>query len=153
MITKIIYSVLITLFISLPVLSQDDSILQLFPGKWKMDTDKAEIYEEWIVSNGTELTGKSFSVVEGEEIVSEILYLKKFGEQWAYVAVPEGQNIALFALIEYTPKQFIFENEEHDFPQRINYEFHKGGKLTATVEGLINGEIKRREFSLTLVDE
>jgi hypothetical protein len=146
---KLIFVVII---FSASLLAQDDSILQLFPGKWIMDTNKAEIYEEWIVSGETELTGKSFSIEAGDEYVSEILYLKKFGEQWAYVAVPEGQSITLFALVEYTPKKFIFENKEHDFPQRIIYEFHKDGKLTAAIEGTVNGENKRKEFSFRLVE-
>jgi len=140
------------LFTALTI-AQEDAILKLFPGKWKMETDKSEFYEEWIVSNETELTGKSFSVDEGEEVISEILYLKKFGEQWAYVAVPEGQNISLFALVEYTPKKFTFENNEHDFPQRIIYEFHKGGKLTAAIEGEVDGEFKRKEFSFMLIED
>ena len=132
--------------------SQDASILQLFPGKWKMESSKAEVYEEWIVSSETELIGKSFSIEGSEEFVSEILYLKKFGEQWAYVAVPEGQNITLFAIVEYTPKKFVFENLEHDLPQRIIYEFHKDGILMATIEGTVNGESKRKEFSFRLVE-
>ena len=133
--------------------AQDDYILQLFPGKWQMEIDRAEIFEEWIVSGETELTGKSFSIDDDNESLSEILYLKKFGEQWAYIAVPKGQSITLFALVEYTPKKFIFENKEHDFPQRIIYEFHKDGKLTAAIEGDVNGEMKRKEFSFKLVEE
>lgn len=133
--------------------AQDEYILQLFPGKWIMETDKAEIYEEWIVSSQTELIGRSFSIEAGNEYVNEILYLKKFGKQWAYVAVPEGQSITLFALVEYTPKKFIFENKEHDFPQRIIYEFHKDGKLTAAIEGDVNGQMKRKEFSFMFAEE
>jgi len=133
--------------------SQDEEILNLFPGKWIMDTEKAEVYEEWTISSETELIGKSFSVDGSEKFVTEILYLKKFGIQWSYVAVPEGQNITLFALTEYTPKKFIFENKEHDFPQRIIYEFHKDGKLTAAIEGYVNGEMKRKEFSFMIVED
>jgi len=145
--------IVVVIVFSVSLFAQDDSIFKLFPGKWKMETDKAEIYEEWIFANETELIGKSFSVEGSEEFVSELLYLKKFGKQWAYVAVPEGQNITLFALVEYTPKKYVFENLEHDFPQRIIYEFHKDGKLTAAIEGTVNGENKRVEFSFTLVDE
>ena len=145
----ILFFFLITQF----TLAQDDSILQLFPGKWMMETEKAEYYEEWIVSNETELIGKSYSVEGSEEFVSEILCLKKFGNQWAYVAVPEGQNITLFVLAEFTPKKFIFENKEHDFPQRIIYEFRKDGILTAAIEGNVNGEMKRNEFTFHLVKD
>lgn len=146
---KLIFVVIV---FSTSLFAQDESILKLFPGKWKMEAEQAEIYEEWIVSGETELIGKSFSVKGGQEFMSEILYLKKFGEQWAYVAVPEGQNITLFALVEYSPKIFTFENKEHDFPQRIIYEFHKDGKLTAAIEGTVNGESKRKEFSFTFVE-
>ena len=145
--------ILLCLFVTAISFAQEDAILKLFPGKWKMETDKADIYEEWKVVNETELVGKSYSVDNGVKAISEILYLKKFGDQWAYVAVPEGQNIALFALVEFTPKKFIFENKEHDFPNRISYEFHKGGKLTAAIEGEVDGEFKRIEFSFMLIEE
>jgi hypothetical protein len=145
--------ILLYLLLTALTIAQEDVILKLFPGKWKMETDKAEIYEEWKVVEETELVGKSYSVDNSVDKVSEILYLKKFGDQWAYVAVPEGQNISLFALVEYTPKKFIFENKEHDFPNRISYEFHKGGKLTAAIEGEVDGEFKRIEFSFMLIEE
>ena len=140
------------LFTALTI-AQQDAILKLFPGKWKMETDKSKIYEEWQVVNQNELIGKSYSVDNGVEAISEILYLKKFGDQWAYVAVPEGQNISLFALVKYTSKKLIFENKEHDFPQQISYEFHKDGKLTAAIEGNLNGEFKRKEFSFEFVEK
>ncbi|MGB5287747.1 MAG: DUF6265 family protein, partial [Ignavibacteriaceae bacterium] len=70
-----------------------------------------------------------------------------------YIAVTFNENITLFALIEHSPKKIIFENKEHDFPQRISYEFHKGGKLTAAIEGNVNGGLKRKEFSFILAEE
>ena len=136
---------LIILFsISVNLFAQDDIILKLFPGKWKMDFDKAEVYEKWELVNETELAGKSYSIKDEVQIISENLYIKKFAGQWAYIAVPEGQNITLFALVEYSTKKFVFENKEHDFPQRIIYEFHKDGKLTAAIDGEVDGEIKRK---------
>ncbi len=139
--------IILLLLITSVNFAQDESITKLFPGKWKMETSVGEIYEEWSVANETELIGKSFDVENGEKEVSEILYIKKFGKQWAYVAVPAGQNITLFALVESLPKKFIFENKEHDYPQRIIYEFSSDDKLTATIEGMINGQFKRREFT------
>jgi len=144
---------IIIIFFSTNLLAQDDVILNLFPGKWKMDIENTEIFEEWEMLSEAELVAKSYSIKNEEQIINENLYLKKFAGQWAYVAIPRDQNITLFALIEHTPKKFVFENKEHDFPQRIIYEFHKGGKLTAAIEGTVNGEIKRREFSFTILAE
>lgn len=144
---------LIILFTTLNLFAQDDAIKKLFPGKWKMDIENAEVYEEWELLSENELAGKSYSVKDGIKIINENLYLKKFADQWAYVAVPKNQNIALFAIIEYSAKKITFENKEHDFPQKIIYEFHKGGKLTAAIEGNVNGEFRRTEFSFVLVEE
>lgn len=144
------YIIIIFLFSSFVLIAQDNSFPYLFTGKWKMDFDKVEIYEEWILVNDNELVGKSYSLKEGVKSVSENLYLKKFADQWAYVAIPLGQTPTLFTLIEDTGKRFVFENKEHDFPQRIIYEFHKDGKLTAAIEGNKNGEFERREFSFSI---
>lgn len=133
--------------------AQDDSIIKLFPGKWKMDIENAEIYEEWQLVNENELIGTNYSLENGIKIINENLWIKKFADQWAYIAVTFNENITLFALIEHSPKKIIFENKEHDFPQRISYEFHKGGKLTAAIEGSVNGGLKRKEFSFILAEE
>jgi hypothetical protein len=134
------------------IIAQDDSIIKLFPGKWKMDVENVEVYEEWQLVNENELTGISYTIEDGVKNISENLYLKKFADQWAYVAVPENQSITLFALTEHSPKKFLFENQEHDFPQKISYEFHKDGSMTAAIEGEVNGEIKRREFTFKIVE-
>lgn len=144
---------IILISFSINLFAQDETIHKLFPGKWKMEIENAEVYEEWEMLSETELVGKSYNIKNEVQIISENLYFKKFADQWTYVAVPEGQSIALFALIEYSPKKFVFENKEHDFPQRIIYEFHKDGKLTAAIEGDVNGELKRKEFSFILVEE
>lgn len=131
--------------------AQDDSIKKMFPGKWKMDSEKSEIYEEWIIVSDNEFNATSYFIKDGDKFVGEQIYIKKFAEFWCYVAVPESQYPTLFTLTEYTGKKFIFENKEHDFPQRIIYEFSQGGKLSAAIEGEVEGEIKRKEFSFTRV--
>ena len=143
--------IIILIAFSINSYAQDDAIHKLFSGKWKMDIENTEIFEEWEMLSETELVAKSYSTINEEQIINEYLYLKKFAGQWAYVAIPKDQHITLFALIEHTPKKFVFENKEHDFPQRIIYEFHKDVKLTVTIEGYVNGELRRREFSYILV--
>lgn len=135
------------------VSAQDMEIKKSFPGKWKMELNSNAVYEEWKIENETELTGKSYTIKNGLQDIDEVLYIKKFADTWAYVAVPEGQNITLFKLVKYSFNKFVFENEEHDFPQRIIYEFNDDGKLTASVEGKVDGILKRKEFSFISVDD
>ena len=145
--------VLFLLIITLNIFAQDDSITKLFPGTWKMISDKIEYYEEWRLINGSELIGIGFSIEKGDTVLSEELYVKKFADQWAYVAIPKSQTITLFALTEYSKSKFIFENKEHDFPQRVIYEFTADGKLNAATEGTIEGELMRRDFNFIRIEK
>ena len=133
--------------------AQEDAILKLFPGKWKMEIENAEVYEEWELINEDEMIGKNYTLQEGIKIINESLFLRKIYNRWIYIAAPEVEKITLFSLVEQTPKKFLFENKKHDFPQRIIYEFHKDGNMTATIEGNVNGEFKRREFSFRIVED
>ena len=146
----------ILFFILLPVLfiyTQEQEIKKLFPGKWKLNVNNSEVYEEWIMESETELTGKSYSINNGEQDIGEVLFLKKYAGTWAYVAIPKGQNITLFRLVNYSSNEFVFENEEHDFPQRIIYEFSDDDKLSVAIEGIVNGKMKRKEFNYITVND
>lgn len=146
-------TIIVLLIFTLNLSAQDEFVLKLFSGKWKMISDNTEYFEEWKLLNENELSGVSFSIEEGDIILSERLFLKKFDDTWAYIALPTNQNITLFALTNFSDKKFVFENKEHDFPQKIIYEFHTDGMLTATIEGTVNGEIKRREFNYVIVED
>ena len=139
--------IFILLLFASTIFAQDNSIIKHFTGKWKMISDKTEYYEKWEFINKTELVGVAYSYEEGESLIRENLYIKKFADQWAYVALPVNQTITLFALIEFSETEFIFENKEHDFPQRIIYEFTSDDNLKAAIEGVIDGKVKRREFN------
>ncbi len=136
---------------SFSLFAQDKEIKELFDGKWKMDSDNAEIYEEWTVVNDDELKATAYIINDGQKRVTEILYIKKFGNHWTYVGIPGKQKPTLFTLISFNDNKFIFENKEHDFPQRIFYNFYDNGKLTATVEGEVDGKLKQEVFNFVLV--
>ena len=145
-----LYFLFVLLIYSINAKAQDNEISSLFPGKWKMET--AEVFEEWTLFFDTTLVGTSFSINDGKVNIDEQILLRKNESNWEYIAIPDNQNITRFMLIEHSPKKFIFENKEHDFPQRIIYEFHKDGKMTAAIEGNVNGEFKRKEFSYRIIE-
>ena len=55
--------------------------------------------------------------------------------------ITKGQAEAAFKLIRASATEVVFENPQHDFPQRISYALKDGGKLTAAIEGTKNGFI------------
>ena len=146
------YLLIVLLICSVYVKAQDQEISSLFPGKWKMEIENAEVFEVWTLFFDTTLVGTSYTVKDGKINNDEQILLRKIENNWEYIAKPDNQNITRFLLVEHSSKKFTFENKEHDFPQRITYEFHKDGKMTAAIEGNLNGEFKRKEFSYRLVE-
>ena len=43
--------------------------------------------------------------------------------------------------------EVVFENPQHDFPQRIIYTLKDGGRLTAAIEGTKNGKTRRVDLN------
>ena len=60
---------------------------------------------------------------------------------------PNDKPPVRFRLISSANNIFIFENKAHNFPQRINYQNRSGGELLAWIEGTVNGEFKKVDFS------
>ena len=146
-----IYKIVFLYILSFPIiLNAQTSDFNWLVGKWKMESTKSEVYEEWH-KKGDRLIGKSYSIIDGKEKISESLFLEKFNEQWAYIALPNGQFIALFALVETADNEFIFENKEHDFPTRIIYGYDGSDSIDVTVEGESKGQTKAFSFKLIRV--
>ncbi len=116
-------------------------------GTWKMESEKVNIFERWQQDNGR-LKGEGYSIKNDQKKVSETLFLEKFNNQWALIALPVSQTIALFALTSADSGRFVFENKEHDFPQRITYAYDGKSAIQVYVEGDADGQLKKMTFKL-----
>lgn len=82
--------------------------------------------ETWDKENRKTLSGKGISVAKGDSTVLESITLYTNQHQTWYVPVVRDQNKGQevpFKLVSSTSDLFVFENPEHDFPQRITYHF------------------------------
>jgi hypothetical protein len=48
--------------------------------------------------------------------------------------------------------EVVFENPEHDFPQRIIYRLIANGKLLGRIEGVVDGTERSADFPMTRSD-
>jgi len=132
------------------VQNQDFNMLKQLTGKWRMQTNKGMLYEEWIQVNDSLLKGKSFRVNNSDTIILESVELKRSGNNIYYIPVTTHQNNqqpVIFTLIKTENSRYVFENKTHDFPQRVVYELPQGGKLHAWIEGDINGKFNRSDYN------
>ena len=76
----------------------------------------------------------------------EFVVLREENGRLVYQAHPSGQPSAVFTLKEVTARSVLFENLQHDFPQRVGYRLQPPGSLVAWIDGILNGKARRVEF-------
>jgi uncharacterized protein YciI len=83
------------------------------------------VYEQWNQSDDGTLRGISYKMENGEVEVTEYLSISSRDGEIVYTAVVLGQNGGAPVDFELTRSDtvFVFENREHDFPQRIAYKY------------------------------
>jgi len=77
----------------------------------------------------------------------ELMVIREQGDQLAYEAHPSGQPSAVFLSSSMSDSSVIFENLQHDFPQRIGYQRNGPNALLAWIEGPQRGQVRRIQFS------
>jgi hypothetical protein len=133
--------------------SSDNSINKLdwLLGTWKNASSEGTLYEIWNKSSDSVYSGHGFMIVNNDTVFSERISLQQQGSHLYYIPTVKNQNegkAVSFKLISDVRGEFIFENKEHDFPQRIIYKFLSPDSLYARVEGTDKGTFRKEEFYL-----
>ena len=122
----------------------DDSprieMLTWMAGSWA-DSDTEEW---WTTPKGGLMLGMNRSVQRGKTGF-EFLRIAETPEGITYFGSPGGRPPTPFRLRQLERQRVVFENLEHDFPQRIIY-WTKGASLCARVEGTIQGKTEGEEW-------
>ncbi len=115
-------------------------------GCWERVSPAGTIEEYWMTPRGGCMIGMS-RTVRGDSLSGyEVVVLREEGNLLAYKAHPSGQPAAVFLSRTVSDTMVVFENEQHDFPQRIGYQRDGPDKLTAWIEGMLNGQMRRINF-------
>jgi hypothetical protein len=93
------------------------------------------------------MLGMSRTVSGGSLLEHEFIVLREEGDRFAYEAHPSRQSAAVFLSREIGDSTILFENREHDFPQRIGYRRDGRDALAAWIEGSVNGKSRRVDFA------
>lgn len=114
-------------------------------GCWRLSSGGRIVEEQWTAPRGGAMLGTSRTVVDGKLTEYEFVVLRERGEGLVFQAHPSGQLSGEFPVVSADGASVIFENREHDFPQRIGYR-RQGARLEAWIEGTINGKSRRVGF-------
>jgi hypothetical protein len=92
-------------------------------------------YEHWEKINDGLFAGGSETLKNGDTIFAEKLKIEKIGDDIFYIAdVKHNPAPVMFKMTWLNDNEAVFENPEHDFPQKISYKLEEG-ILHAAIEG------------------
>lgn len=123
-------------------------------GIWENQTSSGSIFETWQVKNPKELAGQSYMVKQSDTTIFETITIFEEGDDLFYIPTVTDQNDAQpvrFKATTVSPSKMIFENPEHDFPQKITYEQVNKDSLVAQISGLKDGKKRRSNFPMRRV--
>lgn len=123
-------------------------------GCWRAEGGEPGSGEQWLPPAGGTMLGVSRTVKQGVTVAHEFMQLRALADgNIVFIAQPAGQPEGRFTLLSGGPAEAVFENPQHDFPQRVVYRLEEGGRLRARIEGKPpgNGGMKTVEFPLQRV--
>jgi hypothetical protein len=120
-------------------------------GTWENKSADGVLSEIWTKTNDSTYQAQSFFIKGKDTIHFETIVLQQVGEDLTYSANIKGQNEdkpVAFSLAETTENQLVFENQKHDYPQKISYQKAANNNLVTTISGLVNGKTSAEKYTL-----
>lgn len=124
----------------------DINSLKWMLGKWQSNSEEGILYEEWKQKNDSSYIGHAYAITpEGDTTFSETAQIVESNGTINYSVTVNEETTTDFALVD-NQKMAVFENINHDFPQRIIYQKLSKDSLFARIEGTVDGEDQFEEY-------
>lgn len=118
-------------------------------GNWENTSPDGVLTENWQKLNDSTFSAASYLIKGKDTIHFETVVLAQKGETLTYLATVKGQNDnkpVAFTSTSETENKLIFENPQHDYPQKIIYTKGPNNTLTAEVTGKLEGKVTTERF-------
>lgn len=116
-------------------------------GCWAQEKGERGSLEIWMPPAGDAMLGMSRTIRDGKAIAHEFMQIRVRSNALVFIALPSNQREATFTAVRNTNDEIVFENLEHDFPQRIIYRRTGPEALSARVEGMREGKLRGIDYS------
>jgi hypothetical protein len=125
--------------------SHDMKKIKWILGKWESKTQEGTLYENWEKLDDSTYLGNAYSIVEGDTTFSEEARIMSRKGVIVYSVTVNNEETTDFELVN-DEKEAVFENPEHDYPQRIIYMRNGKDSLYARIEGMVDDVLNKEEF-------
>lgn len=120
-------------------------------GEWENNFDGARMFEGWVMTSDSLMTGLSYTIENGDTVAYETISLVQRGVDLFYIPTVSDQNNqepVEFLLTAFSDSTLVFENPNHDFPQKISYINYGGDSLLAEISGIYEEEPASIQFPM-----
>jgi hypothetical protein len=120
-------------------------------GDWKNKTARGITMESWKKLNDSTYLGKSYQLRGMDTVSAEHIRLEEHHDKLYYIPTVKNQNEGkqvTFTMSESSADSFVFENPEHDFPQKITYNRINKDSLVAEISGSYKGKQRAIKFPM-----
>jgi hypothetical protein len=119
--------------------------LEWMTGTWVHDAGRGKVTESWVGPGNGLMVAANLSTFAGGKRAFEFLRIADTADGFSYYASPGGRSAVEFKVKEAGERRVVFENAQHDFPQRVLY-WREGERLAARIEGTVNGKERSEEW-------
>ncbi len=115
-------------------------------GKWESKTDEGILYEDWNKLNDSTFNGHAYAIsLDGDTTFNENAKVVLRNGTIIYSVTVNNEESTDFTLVD-NEQQAVFENINHDYPQRIIYKSLSSDSLFARIEGTVDGAEEAEDF-------
>jgi len=118
-------------------------------GCWQSDGAEPGNGEQWMAPAGGAMLGMARVVRGGRMVAYEYTRIVTTDTGLVFIASPSGQETAEFPLKQLGDNEVVFENPDHDFPQRVIYRLIDSDHLRGRIEGMTSDGESHVDFPLT----
>ena len=123
--------------------------MRQFTGDWYFTQEDLITVESWEMYDDSTLKGFSCTMLANDTLSIEHMTIKRIGDSISFIPIVGDQNNDLAVVFKWVPggeRVYAFENNSHDFPQKITYRFIGKDSMLAEISGFNKGVYKRIEF-------
>ncbi|WP_339862653.1 DUF6265 family protein [Paremcibacter congregatus] len=105
-------------------------------GNWRAVQDKAIVSESWMRVSDHTFEGSGITQYTGvvkPELVETLLLVEMSGAVYFLAKIDSNPRPVAFKTTHCPTGRAVFENADHDFPQRLDYQLQRDGTLLVTV--------------------
>lgn len=147
-------SILIIYILVLPTAQAAEPIASAawLTGCWAVDGKEAGTGEQWMAPAGGTMLGAGRTVKDGRTAGFEFMRIRSAEKNpLEFVAQPSGQSETIFTLVANSEDSLVFENLDHDFPQRVIYRRVSTHQIIGRAEGNISGSLRGIDFPMSRI--